>query len=246
MNKPLIIIPARLASTRLPSKPLCNIKGKSMIQRVYQQAKKVKNAEVIVACDCLEIKNEIEKIGGRAIITDPNLPSGTDRIFAATKEIANIDDFKFVINLQGDLPLVNPEIIKDLTSTMQDDSVDIATLACLASKEEAHDSNIVKIAINFTQANKGRALYFSRSPIPYGRDNETQYYHHIGIYAYKIDILQKFVSLPESNLEKIEKLEQLRALENNIEIIVNIIEDKAPISVDTKKDLESVIKLLQC
>ena len=154
--------------------------------------------------------------------------------------------FKFVVNLQGDLPLINPEIIKNLTSVMQDDNVDMATLACLASKEEAHDSDIVKIAINFTQPNRGKALYFSRAPIPYGRDNETQYYHHIGIYAYKIDILQKFVSLPESNLEKIEKLEQLRALENNIEIIVNVIEGKAPISVDTKKDLESVIKLLQC
>lgn len=244
MVKPLIIIPARLASTRLPNKPLCNIGGKSMIQRVYQQAKQVKDADVFVACDSDKIKNEIQKIGGNAIITDPNLPSGTDRIFAAAKVISNVNSFKFIINLQGDLPFVDPKIIEDLAKIMQNDDLAMATLACQADQKESTDPNIVKIAINFTKKDEGRALYFSRSPIPHSRDQNSQYYHHIGIYAYRIDILQKFVSLPESGLEKIEKLEQLRALENNIEIAVKIIKGKAPISVDTSEDLECAIKSL--
>jgi len=245
MIKSLIIIPSRLASRRLPNKPLCDIGGKSMIQRVYEQATKVEGATVFVACDCAAIKSEIEKIGGRAIITDPNLPSGTDRIFEAIKQIPDIFDFKFVINLQGDLPLIDPAIITKLLSLINEGNVDMATLACKANKTEAQDPNIVKIAINFNKKDQGKALYFSRAAIPYNRDlNNGNFYHHIGIYAYKINILEKLILLPESKLEKIEKLEQLRALENNIDIMVKIIEGEAPISVDTEDDLKNIIKSL--
>jgi 3-deoxy-manno-octulosonate cytidylyltransferase (CMP-KDO synthetase) len=240
-NKILIIIPARLASTRLPNKPLADIFGKSMIERVYLQASKVGLGEVYVACDGVEIADTIKKSGGKAIITDPALPSGTDRIFAALTQIDPQKKFDIIVNLQGDLPAIDPQVVKAAALALADSDADIATVASIIKKEdEITNPNVVKIAIAFDKTDQGRALYFSRSAIPHG---VGQYYHHIGIYAYKRSALEKFVALKPSNLEKRESLEQLRALENNMKIIVKIV-DSHPLSVDTPGDLELIKKFI--
>ncbi|MFT7086824.1 MAG: 3-deoxy-manno-octulosonate cytidylyltransferase (CMP-KDO synthetase) [Rickettsiales bacterium] len=248
MSKILTIIPARLASTRLPNKPLADILGKPMIVRVFEQAKKANLGEVVVACDSAEIANAIENIGGKAIITDPNLPSGTDRIFAAMQQIPNYQDFEIIVNLQGDLPAIDPKVIKAAANTILQSDADIATVASIISdKEEINNPNVVKIAIAFLEdsilgnAILGNALYFSRAPIPH---NAAEYYHHIGIYAYKRKSLERFVNLKPSNLEKTESLEQLRALENQMTIAVQIV-DSHPLSVDNSEDLEKVRNFLR-
>lgn len=238
MNKSqtVIIIPARLASTRLPNKPIADICGKTMIQRVYEQALLADVGDVIIACDSEKIADEIKKFGGKFVITDPALPSGTDRIYAALQKMEN-KNFEIVVNLQGDLPEIDPKIIKAAAEVAQKEACDIATLACkIKDESQITNPNIVKIAIAFTKENLGKALYFSREAIPH---NSSDYYHHIGIYAYKKSALEKFVKLSPSNLEKCESLEQLRALENNMTIFVQIV-DENPMSVDTKEDLEKV------
>jgi 3-deoxy-manno-octulosonate cytidylyltransferase (CMP-KDO synthetase) len=250
MSKILTIIPARMASARLPNKPLADILGKPMILRVYEQAKKTNLGEVIVACDSKEIADIIDSVGGKAIITDPNLPSGTDRIFAALQKISNNQEFDVIINLQGDLPTIDPQIIIETAQAILKANTDIATVASvIKNDQEVNNPNIVKIALtqaidillsNNLEKNLDpklrRALYFSRSAIPYGA---KQYYHHIGIYAYKHKALKEFVSLSPSALEKIENLEQLRALENQMSIAVKIV-DYHPLSVDDAQDLEWV------
>ncbi len=210
MKKILIIIPARLASTRLPNKPLADIFGKSMIVRVYEQAQKANLGEVVVACDCREIALDIENAGGRAIITDPNLPSGTDRIYAALLQMPHYQDFEVVVNLQGDLPAIDPDVIVAAAKAVLKGDADIATVASVIKNKDVIDNpNVVKIAIAFGehktlgQKNLGQALYFSRTPIPHGAG---EYYHHIGIYAYKRKALEKFVNLKPSPLEKRESL----------------------------------------
>ncbi|MFT6332776.1 MAG: 3-deoxy-manno-octulosonate cytidylyltransferase (CMP-KDO synthetase) [Lentimonas sp.] len=242
MSKILIIIPARLASTRLPNKPLADILGESMIARVWKQAKKSNLGEIIVACDCQEIVDEIEKIGGKAVITDPTLPSGTDRIFAALKSLNNYQDFEIIVNLQGDLPIIDPKIIQKAADAALNSDADIATVASsIKDLEEISNPNVVKIAISaLNEEGLGNALYFSRAPIPHG---EGEYFHHIGIYAYKREALEKFVSMNPSNLEKRESLEQLRALENGMKIAVQIV-DSHPISVDTIEDLQKVRNMI--
>lgn len=238
MNKILTIIPARLASTRLPNKPLADIFGKPMIVRVFEQAKMANLGEIIVACDCQEIATAVENAGGKAIITDPNLPSGTDRIFAAMLKMPNYQDFEVIVNLQGDLPTIDPKVIIAAAQAASQESVDIATVASvIKNMDEINNPNVVKIAIAFLEnPTLGQALYFSRSPIPHGAGD---YYHHIGIYAYKRKALERFVNLKPSKLEKRESLEQLRALENQMKIAVQIVEAH-PLSVDTKEDLEKV------
>ena len=249
-NKILIIIPARLSSTRLPNKPLADIFGKTMIERVYLQALKAGLGEVYVACDGVEIADVINKSGGKAIITDPALPSGTDRIYAALEQVDAQNEFDVVVNLQGDLPAIDPEVIRAAVNALINSDSDIATVASvIKNKSEITNPNVVKIAIGFNDAfddsidennKKGQALYFSRSAIPYG---SVEYYHHIGIYAYRKSALMKFVSLKPSGLEKIESLEQLRALENNMKITVQIV-NSHPLSVDTKEDLEAIKKFI--
>jgi 3-deoxy-manno-octulosonate cytidylyltransferase (CMP-KDO synthetase) len=237
MSNVLTIIPARLASNRLPNKPLADIAGKSMIARVYNQAQKANLGEVYVACDGEEIANEIIKIGGKAIITPANLPSGTDRIFWAAKQIKNYQNFDIIVNLQGDLPVIDPKIITATAELASQSDADIATIASIIkNKDEIQNPNVVKIALASLKNNIGEALYFSRSAIPH---NAEIYYHHIGIYAYKTSALEKFVNLKPSFLEKTESLEQLRALENNMKIMVKIV-DSHPFSVDTNDDLEKV------
>ena len=241
-KKFIIIIPARLASTRLPNKPLANILGKTMIRRVYEQALKAGIGEVYVACDGKEIAAEIESFGGKAIITNPDLHSGTDRVFAALKDIDKLNEFEVIINLQGDLPAVDPEVIRSAASALIESNADIATVASIIKeKNEILDPNVVKAVISFDRTKDlGNALYFSRSAIPYNAD---KYYHHIGIYAYKKSALEKFISLSPSKLEKTESLEQLRALENSMKIAVRIV-DSYPLSVDTKEDLEEIKRVI--
>jgi 3-deoxy-manno-octulosonate cytidylyltransferase (CMP-KDO synthetase) len=242
-KKVLIIIPTRLASTRLPNKPLANICGKSMIQRVYEQAIKANLGEVLIACDGEKIADEAKKIGAKFVITNPDLPSGTDRIYAAYKTLAR-DEFDIILNLQGDLPNIEPQVIRAAFEAALNQDCDIATVASkIENKAEISNPNVVKIAIAFKEKNLGRALYFSRCPIPFSKTNEDNFYHHIGIYAYKKSALEKFVNFPQSNLEKRESLEQLRALENDMKIFVKIVEAH-PLSVDTKEDLEIVRNLI--
>jgi 3-deoxy-manno-octulosonate cytidylyltransferase (CMP-KDO synthetase) len=265
----LTIIPARLASTRLPNKPLADILGKPMIVRVYEQALQANLGEVIVACDSKEIADAIENAGGKVIITDPNLPSGTDRIFAALQQLPNSGDFDVIVNLQGDLPVIDPQVIIAAANAALQSDADIATVASvIKNKDEINNPNVVKIAIAFLENLQfGQALYFSRAPIPYAVENDSKstlnqnspdlesgghhecdvknkYYHHIGIYAYKRKALEKFVNLKPSNLEKRESLEQLRALENGMKIVVQVV-DSHPLSVDTGEDLQRVKTFLE-
>ncbi len=241
--KYLTIIPARLASTRLPNKPLADICGKKMIQRVYEQAIKTNLGDVYIACDSQEVFDLIENIGGMAVMTDPDLPSGTDRIYQALQSIPNKDDYDFIINLQGDLPIIDPKIIQQTADYIQDSSFDIATIAVkIDNEDDINDPNIVKVAMANLTNNGGKALYFSRSSIPYSKNGN--YYEHVGIYIYTKDALKKFVGLEPSNLEKLEKLEQLRALESGMTIGVAILDSK-PISIDTKSDLEKAKKYLE-
>jgi 3-deoxy-manno-octulosonate cytidylyltransferase (CMP-KDO synthetase) len=242
MNKTLIMIPARLGSTRFPNKPLADINGKTMIVRVCEQAAKIKNAEIIVACSEIEVKTEVEKAGFRAIMTDPNLPSGTDRINAALKEVNSSADL--IVNLQGDLPNIDPSVIKDTIEVLEIDSkTDIATAVVEIDEDRVRDDpNVVKAVVNFSENQKiSTAHYFSRLPVPY---NAPKHYEHIGIYVYRKKALEKFVSLSESYFEKYEKLEQLRAIENGMKISACLIDnDLKPVSVDTKEDLEKLLKL---
>ena len=234
-----IIIPTRLASTRLPRKALLEIVGKSMIARVYEQALKAEIGEVLVACDGEEIAAELQKIGANFVITDPNLPSGTDRIFAAYQSSKSTEDF--VINLQGDLPNIDPESIRICAKKLVESDCDISTLASpIRDLKDIANPNVVKIAMT----KQGKALYFSRAAIPYSKNETDGYFHHIGIYGYKIAALKKFVSLAPSPLEQRESLEQLRALENGLSIAVGIVE-KQPISVDSFEDLENARRLIK-
>ena len=241
-KKIAIIIPARLASTRLPNKPLADIAGKSMIERVYNKAIEANIGEVFIACDGEEMANHIINFGGRFIITNPNLQSGTDRVHAALQQIDQ--KFDIIVNLQGDLPNIDPSIIQHAANAVMNYKCDIATIASLIKdSNEITNPNVVKIAVTFDENNCGNALYFSRAPIPYSKENSMEYFHHIGIYAYTNSALEKFVSLKPSNLEKRESLEQLRALENNMKIIVKLVETH-PLSVDTQEDLEKIRNII--
>ena len=211
-SKILIAIPARLASTRLPGKPLADILGKPMIQRVYEQAVAANLGEVVIACDGEEIADAAKKFGAKFVVTNPALPSGTDRIYAAWKALGG--NFEVVVNLQGDLPNIDPQVISAAAKAALEKDCDIATVASkIKNPAEITNPNVVKIA----RAESGRALYFSRCPIPHGAGD---HFHHIGIYAYKTSALEKFVNLAPSALEKRESLEQLRALENDLKIFV--------------------------
>jgi 3-deoxy-manno-octulosonate cytidylyltransferase (CMP-KDO synthetase) len=234
MDNLLIIIPARLQATRLPNKPLAMIGDKPMIVHVAENAAKASIGKVIVACGEQEIMDVVTKYGFDAILTDTNLPTGTDRVNAA----ANIFDpqrkYEYIINLQGDLPFVQSDMIRKTYQTLiNNNDCDIATIMTEIIKDkDINNPNIVKIAV--TENN--RALYFSRTPIPY---NAHKYYYHIGLYGFKRESLQKFISLPQGILEISESLEQLRALENNMKIYVGEV-DAIPMSVDTNEDLEKI------
>ena len=229
------VIPARLESTRFPRKLLQTIEGKPLLQFVYENAKQAKRVErVIVACDHEAIKNCVESFGGEAVLTAAHHASGTERI----AEVAKGLNCEFVVNLQGDEPLMHSETLDQVVVALQRDLSCLMSTACILKNdpEEFLNPNVVKVA----KDQKGWALYFSRAPIPHDRDGRsTQYFKHLGIYGYRRDFLLQFPTLPPSNLEQREKLEQLRALDNGYKIkVVETIHDS--IGVDTEEDFKLV------
>lgn len=237
--KPIIIIPARMASTRLPGKPLADIAGKPMIVRVAEQAKKADCGEVVVATDTAEVKQAAEKFGFNAVMTRADHESGSDRIYEALLNLGG--DYDSIINVQGDLPTVAPADIRAVMTPLENQNCDIATLGVEISDEaEKTNPNVVKIVGSPIGHDLLRALYFTRATAPYG---DGPLYHHIGLYGYKRSALERFVSLPPSALEQREKLEQLRALEAGMSIHAAII-DTVPLGVDTPKDLEKARAVL--
>jgi len=237
---PIILIPARLGSTRLPNKPLADIAGAPMIVHVLRRALEAGIGPVAVACGEPEIAASVRAAGGTAILTNPALPSGSDRIFAALTALDPDQNFDTIINLQGDLPTIPPSMLQTVLTPLENPEYDIATLvAPITTAAEAAAPSVVKAACAFPpNAATAPALYFSRAPIPAG---DGPLWHHIGLYAYRRAALERFVSLPESPLERREKLEQLRALEAGMRIGVARV-DHAPFGVDTDEDLERVRK----
>ena len=239
--RPIIIIPSRLESTRLPKKALKLINGKPMIWHVWSNATKANVAPVIVATDSKEIKDIITKNDGNAIITNKEHTSGSDRVYEALTKYDAEENYNIVVNLQGDMPFFDPNLLKKLLSKVGNE--DIATLVCEANPSEIINPNVVKAVISWDDKRKdlGSALYFSRSSVPY---NAEFYWHHIGVYAWKRNSLKNFISLAPSKLELIEKLEQLRALENGM-IIKAVKVDENPIGVDTQKDLNRIKQIME-
>ena len=242
-GKTAVIIPARYASTRFPAKLLADLHGKPVIQWVYDKALKTKADSVWVAADDQRIIDVVEKFGGKAVLTSTSHPSGTDRINEAVEKLSSENNFDLIINLQGDEPLIPPDVINQLIDMMKnDDSIQMGTIAVKSSRSAiAKDPNRVKAVI----AKNGRALYFTRASAPFLRDGgqECGMFLHWGIYAYTADTLKKLVTFPESPLEQCEKLEQLRALENGIDIYV-LKTNQHTIGIDTPEDLEEVKRVL--
>ena len=235
---PIIVIPSRLASTRLPRKPLADIGGVPMIVRVVRRALAAKAGPVVVAAGDPEILDVIRDIPDvRGVLTDSGLASGSDRVQAALAEVDPEGRHDVVINLQGDLPLIEPSSLTAVLKPLEDPTFDIGTLAAPVTSDAERDaSQVVKIACAFGEGDVARALYFSRLPIPWG---EGTHWHHVGIYAWRRAALERFVTLPPSSLERRESLEQLRALEAGMTIGCARI-DHAPQGVDTPADLEHV------
>ncbi len=241
MSNTLILIPARMASTRLPGKPLADINGKPMICHVVDRANEAEIGEPVVATDSQEIVDAVEAHGGRAVMTRTDHESGSDRIWEAVVKIDPHTSADTIINVQGDLPTIEGETIRKSVLPLQDAEVDIATLATeICREEERTNPNVVKAIGTPISETRLRALYFSRATAPYG---DGPLYHHIGLYAYRRNALKKFVSLQPSALETREKLEQLRALENAMRIDIQLV-DSVPLGVDTPEDLEAAKKVL--
>ena len=239
---PILLIPARMAASRLPDKPLADIRGVPMIVRVWARAVASGLGPVVVAAGEPEIVAAVEKAGGRAVLTDPGLPSGSDRIWQALGIVDPKGDHDVVVNLQGDLPALDPDQLKTAVWALEKSGADIGTLAA-PIQDEAEETNpaVVKAIVAWDADERlGRALYFTRAAAPSG---EGVLWHHVGLYAYRRDALESFVALPPSPLETREKLEQLRALEAGMSIAVARV-DATPLSVDTPADLERARKLL--
>lgn len=245
MSRCIVIIPARMQATRLPGKPLADIHGKPMIVHVWERAMAAEIGRVVVAADTQEILDAVRQAGGEGQMTRSDHQSGSDRAFEALSRIDPDLDADFVINLQGDLPTLDPTLIRHCIKLFSNDKVDITTLAAeIQSDEERLSPNVVKVVGSDVGAKEPgvlRALYFTRATAP---ANEGPLYHHIGIYGYRRSALERFVSLPPSPLEKREKLEQLRAIEHSMRIEVAIV-DTVPVGVDTPADLEKARILLK-
>jgi 3-deoxy-D-manno-octulosonate cytidylyltransferase len=241
MTDIIVLIPARMASTRLPGKPLAEIAGQPMIVHVLRRAEAAKLGPVVVATDSPEIAAAVDKSGGRAVMTRADHASGSDRIFEALGKADPQGKAGIVVNVQGDLPTIDPAHIAASLAPLSDPAVDIATLAALIVRpEEGTNPNVVKIAGSPVGPGRLRALYFSRAAVPSG---DGPLYHHIGLYAYRRVALERFVKLPASPLEQREKLEQLRALEAGMRLDVAIV-DTVPLGVDTPEDLETARTML--
>lgn len=237
MAQTLIVIPARMAATRLPGKPMADIGGKPMIIHVWERAMEAGTGRVVVATDSEVIAEAVQKAGGEACMTRPDHASGSDRIYEAVSTLDPEGDVEVVVNLQGDLPTLEPRLIAACLAPLAEKGPDIVTLAALitdvADRTAAHVVKVVGTPVA-GDPRRLRALYFTRATAPHG---EGPLYHHIGIYAYRRVALERFVALPPSNLETREKLEQLRALEDGMRIDVAIV-DTVPLGVDTPADLE--------
>jgi 3-deoxy-manno-octulosonate cytidylyltransferase (CMP-KDO synthetase) len=238
----LILIPARMAATRLPGKPLVDIAGEPMILHVLRRAQAAKLGPVVVATDAEAIVACVEKAGGRAVMTRGDHVSGSDRIYEALGIVDPQRRAKIIVNVQGDLPTLAPADVKAALGPLDDAAVDIATLAAeIKGPAEQFDPSVVKVVGSQIAPGRLRALYFTRATAPGG---EGPLYHHIGLYAYRRAALERFVALPPSPLELRERLEQLRALEAGMRIDVTIVAS-APLGVDTPEDLETARMLLK-
>ena len=238
--KTIIIIPARMASQRFPNKPMALIDGIPMIQRVWEKAKLANIGEVVVACCEKIVFDKINSIGGTAIMTNPDLPSGTDRVYEIINNHPNANQFECIINLQGDMPLINPNDIQKVSIPLMQ-GFDIGTLVTHISKKEEKNINITKAKVNWIKReNIGEAIDFYKKP----KKVLKNIYHHIGIYSFRINSLKKFIGLKPSENELFHKLEQWRALDSNMTIGTKYI-DESYFGVDTEEDLlkaENIIK----
>ena len=259
MTNIITMMPVRLAATRLPNKPLLNINGKTLVQRVYENVEKAMKGktDIAVAAGDQKIVDEVNKFGGTAVLTDPNLPSGTDRIAAALKILdPKQEKYDIVDDFQGDNLNVDPAVCLPLIEMVQKTDCDIATCGMIIKNEEDKTNpSVVKIVMGLKEGqSEGRCLYFTRATAPYTRDPDKcknqDLYHHIGIYVFKAASLQKMVSLPRGVLEARESLEQLRALENGMTIRARIIDkikliDEAPADINTPEDLENSLPFIK-
>jgi 3-deoxy-manno-octulosonate cytidylyltransferase (CMP-KDO synthetase) len=240
-TRTLVLIPARMAATRLPGKPLLDIAGLPMIVHVLRRAEAANIGRVAVATDTPEIAAAVKSHGGEAVMTSADHPSGSDRIYEALCKLDPSGQTDIVINLQGDFPTIRPDNIRDVLGPLSDPAVDIATLAAeIHTAEESSNPNVVKMIGSQLSERRLRALYFTRATAPWG---DGPRYHHVGLYAYRREALQRFVGLPPSALERQEKLEQLRAIEAGMRIDVTIV-DTVPRGVDTPEDLETTRRIL--
>jgi 3-deoxy-manno-octulosonate cytidylyltransferase (CMP-KDO synthetase) len=237
----LVLIPARMASTRLPGKPLADISGRPMIVHVAARAQESGLGRVVVATDAEAVADAVRGGGFEAVMTRSDHHSGSDRIFEALQMLDPEGRVDIVVNVQGDLPTIDPATIRAVFAPLKDNVVDIATLGVeIVREEERTNPNVVKIVGSPLSPARLRALYFTRATAPWG---DGPLYHHIGLYAYRREALQRFVSLTPSTLEKREKLEQLRALEAGMRIDAEIVQS-VPLGVDTPEDLERARTLL--
>ena len=238
--KTAIIIPARMASQRFPNKPMAKINGTPMIERVWRQGINSKVGDVYVACSENEVFNLIISKGGKAIMTDPNLPSGTDRVFAAFNLLENKNDYESIINLQGDMPLIDYKNIQSANIPLHN-GYDIGTIATDISSNEIKNENITKVIVDWEEEGVvGNSLDFYKSI----KTEVTNIYQHVGIYSFKPSALKKFILLPPSKNEIDRKLEQLRLLDAGIKIGITYVEN-VPISVDTVEDLILIENILK-
>ena len=238
--KTIIVIPARMASVRFPNKPMAMVDGIPMIQRVWEQAKKANIGSVLVACCEKEVFDLINSIGGKAKLTNPNLPSGTDRIFEAVKDLHEEHHYDSIINLQGDMPLINSFDIEKVNEPLKQ-GFDIGTLVTNINSKEEMENNITKAEINWIKKEKiGKALDFYKIP----RKVLKNIYHHVGIYSFSYKSLKGFVEMKPTLNEVNFKLEQWRALDGNMSIGVSYV-DNIPLSIDTEEDLKKVESIIK-
>lgn len=235
---PIIVIPARMASTRLKNKPLADIHGKPMIQHVYERALAADVGPVVVAAGDPEICQVIDALGGRCALTDPSLPRGSDRIFAALQQIDREAKYDVVVNMQGDQPTTVPQLLGDVLDCLADPDVDVGTLV-VPLTQNVEDPNIVKAVFSRRSGRRGRCLYFSRRAVP----RNGPYFYHLGFYAYRRPALDAYARLSQSTLELSEDLEQLRLLEAGFRYDA-IVVDTVPLSVDTPADLDEARRIL--
>jgi 3-deoxy-manno-octulosonate cytidylyltransferase (CMP-KDO synthetase) len=240
-SKTLVLIPARMASTRLPDKPLADIGGKPMIVQVAMRAREAGAERIIVAVDDQRVYDAVKNAGFEVMMTRNDHQSGSDRIYEALQQADPDGRAEFVLNVQGDLPTIEPETIRASLRPLENASTDIATLTVeITHEDEKTNPNVVKIVGSPLSDTRLRALYFTRATAPYG---QGPLYHHIGLYAYRRSALERFVSLSPSVLERRESLEQLRALEAGMRIDAEIV-DSVPLGVDTPADLEKARRIL--